>query len=270
MLGPCISIICLALLGIDEPARPRATETKDFKLEIRFFGPQKGALASADLIVRNGIAYEFASELPDEVIIIEPTRSRIVLLDLERRLQTEIGAKQLDASLGKLYSATLAAIERREKSGTRADKVAAAMSRDLIDPRFKTQPDPDPHRLILSNPSVEIRTESVDEPDLYRLQMIMNSLAALNKLSAVREPDAIPPFTRIAALRAVSDTGKQRPIEMSCLYRLAGPPRRLRWTYKLAEVTERESNALKTLDALRLKLKYVTLEEYDADDKEQE
>jgi hypothetical protein len=265
--------VLLASLGADDPKpapspspSPRPPRTPpDFKLSISLYGIRKDPISRADLVVRGGVAYQFLSDEPDEVIVIEPGRSRVVLLDLERKVQTEITSQKLDASLGQLHRATLAAIERREKTGARADKVAAAISRDLIDPEFKVVTHPDGRRLTLTNKSVEVEAVCEEEPDRERLNMIVNCLAAITKLGALRDPENIPPFTRLATLRTIATSQKLRPVEVSYLYRLAGPPRKLRWTFQVvAELSDRERGALGQLDQIRAKTPFIKFEEYEA------
>ena len=123
-------------------------------------------ISEAELVVRNGVAYYFLSDSEDEVILIEPGLSRVVLIDLDRKIQAEITAKQLDGFLAKLYTKTLADVEHLEKNGGRAGKIAATMSRDLIDPQFKVVETPESHKLTLSNPSVEVNALFEDEPQL--------------------------------------------------------------------------------------------------------
>jgi hypothetical protein len=51
---------------------------------------------------------------------------------------------------------------------------------------------------------------------------------------------------------------------MSFLYRLAGPPVRLRWTYELLNgLTDRDQIALARLDKFQVQAKLVTFDEYE-------
>jgi hypothetical protein len=49
-----------------------------------------------------------------------------------------------------------------------------------------------------------------------------------------------------------------RPTDVSILYRLAGPPRKLRWTYKVVpELTDNEREAISRVDSLRATARFV-------------
>ena len=55
-----------------------------------------------------------------------------------------------------------------------------------------------------------------------------------------------------------------RPAELSFVYRLAGPPRKHGWTFRLLEtLTARETEALKRVITLRERTPYVPFERYE-------
>ena len=111
--------------------------------------------------------------------------------------------------------------------------MAAAKSRDLIDPHFTATFDASARRLRLTNKSVEVDAQGETEPDGLRLALISQTLAALVKLDSLRDPQGIPPFPRLEALEALTAGHRLRPSELTFLYRLSGPPQKLRWTYRL-------------------------------------
>src|SRR4051812_7926321 len=80
-----------ATAKLEKPATPR-----DFKLGIAFHGIRKAPITTAELVVRGGVAYYFASEAPEEVLIIDPAAPRIELVDLDRKVQSEISFTKLD------------------------------------------------------------------------------------------------------------------------------------------------------------------------------
>ena len=237
----------------DSPATgPNAPDPKDFKLVINLFGVQKAPVARAELVIRKGVSYQFITEDPEEVTIIDPRQSRLHLLDLKRQIQTEVTRKQLDDGLGRVRERVSDEIERQEKAGGKNNRVLAAISRDLIDPRFVEAFDGPSRRLRLSNAAVEIDALGEPEADPVRLSTIVECLGAIAKLSALREPDNMPPFARLDAFRALSSGHGLRPTEISVLYRLTGPPRRLRWTYQLVpSLTDREREAISQVDRMR-------------------
>lgn len=252
----------------DAPAA-RPAPSSEFKLVVTMFGAGKEPLATADLVARKGVAYQFITEAPAEVLVIDPRGSRLILLDLTRKVQTEVTSCRLDANLERLHRKLTAAVAAKEKSPSRADRVAASMTRDLIDPRFQETYDPRALRLRLKNPTVEVDAVGDREPDAERLMLTVNCLAAIMKLGALRDPDSLPPFTRLESLREIAAVHRLRPTEVSYLYRLAGPPRKLRWTYRLVPtLTEREGQALSRVDAIRRALPAVPYEHYEKTDED--
>jgi hypothetical protein len=235
----------------------------DFKIVVAMYGVRKHPIATAELVARHGRVFQFNSDAPAEVIIHDPSTERIELLDLDRMVQTELSWKVLDAARDRLREAIASAIEKREQEGGRANRVTAAMDRDLIDPHFDTSFDVKANHLRLTNPSVEVDAFGEPESDPARLALMVSVLTSAIKLDATRDPKQIALFTRLEALRALTADRHLRPTEMSFLYRLAGPPRKLRWTYRLVpSLTERELEALSRINRLREKATRVRYERY--------
>jgi hypothetical protein len=116
----------------------------------------------------------------------------------------------------------------------------------------------------LTNPTVTVDATGEPEPDQGRLTLIDAALTAHIRLASVRDPQAIPPFIRLDALHALTASHHLRPTELSFLYRLAGPPRRHRWTYRLIDtLTERELEAIKRVIRLRERTSYVPFNRYE-------
>ncbi len=246
-------------IGGAEPAT-----LNDFKLTIAQFGAGQKSLASEEVVVRNGLAFHFISGESLEVILIDPVRSRLELIDLDRKVRTEVSFRRLEIFQEELFRAINASSVKQEKRGGRANSVSAAMSRNLIDPRFASTYDAMSHKLRLTNSTVEVDAKGEPDSDQTRLGFISRALAILVKLESFRDPTGIPPFSKLAALDGLIESRKLRPTELSFLFRLAGPPKRLRWTYELeSKLTERETEALARIDAMRQRCRLISYEEYD-------
>jgi len=257
-------LACVLAALAANPAPAADGPPADFKLVIHVFGVGKSPLASADLVVRKGVAYQFMTEAADEVMIIDPAQGRMMLLDLGRKVQTEVTAVGLDNALARLHRRLTATVAAREKTGKRADRVEASMTRDLIDPKFTERFDPATNRLRLTNGSVEVDAVGEPEPDPARLIAIVNALAAVAKHDTLREPEALPPFARLAAFRALAAQRGLRPTEITLLFRLAGPPKKQRWTYRLVtSLTDREREAISRVDRLRETAAFVGHDAYE-------
>jgi len=249
------------------PVPPAPAPPADFKLKIALHGVRKTPIATAQMVVRRGVAYQFVSEIREEVLVIDPASARVGLLDLKRKIQTGLSSKQLDAHLSALFGKASAEIARNEAAGTRAGRIDAAMSRDLIEPKFKESAEDGGRKLRLSNATVEVTAVGEPEPDGPRLAMIANGLAAGLKLAAYREPDALPPFTCLDALRRVIAVHRLRPTEIDYIYRLHGPPKRLRWTYEIVPaLTDREVEAVARIEGLLKTARDVPFALYDDED----
>lgn len=262
-----LSILSTACLGADGPP-PAVGAPADFKLKLELFGPiKKEPVAKGELIVRKGVGYQFLAEQLNEITIVDPAQASIVLLDLTRRVQTELSSKRLDNEIGRLHTRLVQSVERLEKSKQRSEQITAAMAKDMTDPNFAETFDDATGKLRLTNRSVELSVTGVAEPDRARLMMVTNCLAALIKLPALRDEESLPPFARLDALRRLSAVRGLRPTEMDLLLRLQGPPQRLRWVWTLVPtLTEREIEAISRLGRVRETAKFVSLEDYEAED----
>ncbi len=163
----------------------------DFKLIVAFYGLGKEPLQKVELVFTKGRAYRFVEEPGLEVVIHEPRSSRLDLLDLARKIRSEVTLKKLETFRANLHDAIAASCAKREASGSRADEVAAAMSRALIDPRLTRTYDERTHLLRLTSGTVEVDARGEPEPDGARLSLIASTLDALIGLESLRAPQGI-------------------------------------------------------------------------------
>jgi hypothetical protein len=264
-LGTTVLALTLGLgiaRGADAPTGPGRAPA-DFKVVVAMYGIRKEPIMTTELVARHGRVFQFNSDAPAEVIIHDPPTERIELLDMDRMVQAELTWKVLDEAQDRLRKAIAQAIEKREKEGGRANRIAAAMSRDLLDPRLSASFDAKTNHLRLINPSVEIDASGEPEGDAARLPLIASTLATSIKLESARNVEQIPPFARLETLRALISERHLRPTEATFLYHLAGPPRKFRWTYRLVpSLTERETEALSRINRLREKASRVRYDRY--------
>jgi hypothetical protein len=248
----------------EEPPSRGGDAAPEFKLETELFDVRKTPEARSELLSRNGTAYQFIEGVTEEVIVIEPARRRVELLDLRRSIRTVLTAQRLDAAVARLHRRLTFDIDRQTQSALRRDRVAAEMDRDLADPRFIESYDPTAHRLRLSNPTVEVVALGEPETERERLDMVTNSLAATTKLAALRDPDGLPPFARLDTLRILSGVRRLRPTEITYLYRLGDRPTKVRWTYRLIpSLTAKEREVLSRIEARLETARMVEFADYD-------
>ena len=241
---------------------PPPAVSGDFKIQADSFALKPEPVTREELVARQGRVYQFATGT-EEVVIIDPARGRVELLDIKRKLQTEIGFAQLDEGLARVKSALGKTIREREAAKGRAGAIEAAMTRDLLDPKLRRSDDPKTGRVRLTNASVEIDADGEPDADAPRLALLTRALESIAKLGAYRVPDDLPPFAELDALAAFPAARKVRPTSISYLYRLAGPPRRFRRTYRLVPtLTDREREAISRVDRLREVATVVRYEQY--------
>ncbi|WP_254053446.1 hypothetical protein [Singulisphaera sp. GP187] len=259
------AVLALGAGGDDQPTStpPSPVGPADYKLVIAMYGVAKEPISTTELVVHKGRAFLFNPGPPLEVMIHDPSAGRLEMIDLKRKIRSEISLKKLDEYTNKLHDAIAAASTKREAQGGKGNQIAAAMSRDLIDPRFSTSYDPAAHRLRLTSPTIEVEGDGVPEPDEARLASIHATLVALAKMDAVRDPRDLPPFPRLEALRALVVDHRLRPTELTFIYRLAGAPQKLRWTFRLEPaLTNREREAIATVEAIHELCRYARFNRY--------
>ena len=243
-LVACLGIS--AARGDDPPSVPA-----DFKIRVASFGLGREPVSTEEIVVRRGRAYVFPSD-SREVVIIEPAGGRVDLLDVGRKVQAEVTFRALDESLAKVKVTMTEAAEAREKAGGRGNVLEARMTRDLIEGGLKLAEGPGPHQFRLANPAVEVDASGEPEVDAPRLAMVAVTLGTIARLGAYRVPNDLPPFAEVEAIAALTGGRRLRPTELSYLYRLAGPPKKFRRTYRLVPtLTEREVEAIARVDRLR-------------------
>jgi hypothetical protein len=227
------------------------TAPSDFKIQVGEFALKKEPVTTSEVVVREGRAYVFPAD-SKEVIVIEPARKRVELVDVGRRVRAEVTFEMLDESLDKVKAGLRKAVETREKQGGRGNLLEARMTRDLFESKLVLTESPKGHRVRLTNPAIEVDADGEPELDAPRLAMVAVVLESIAKLGAFKVPGDLPPFAELEAIAALTGDRKLRPTELTYLYRLNGPPRKFRRTYRLVPtLTDREVEAIGRVEKLR-------------------
>jgi len=259
----CLTLCFAMAVALVARAQPTPPAPADFKLSVVHYEVRKEPINRTEILFWKGRAFHVASDSA-EVIVFNPNTDHIELLDLERMIHTDVTLEKLDNGQAKLRKAINAAIEKKEKAGGKGNQIAATMSRNLIDPKFEESFDAAKGRLRLKNPSVQIELDGEEDADRPRLERISVSLAILAKLGALRDPQAIPCFTRLDALKAMISGRHLRPTEMTVIYRLAGPPKKYRWTYAIVpHLTAEEIGGLSKISAVLERSKVLRFDHYE-------
>jgi hypothetical protein len=253
LAGPLtkLAAVLTLLTSAASPGQGPQPRPADFKLKVAEFGLGREPVSTAEIVFRDGRAYVFPSD-SKEVLIVEPKQRRIDLVDVGRRVQSEVSFAALEESLEKLRVALRRAAEEREKVGGRGNVLEAKMTRDLFETALTIVPGPDPGKLRLTNPAVEVEAMGDPDTDEARLAIIAEVLNSIARLGAYRTPNDLPPFAELAAIASLTGERRLRPTEISYLYRLAGPPKKFRRTYRFVPtLTDREGEAISRVTRLQ-------------------
>ncbi len=257
-----IAIGMTAFLATARGDGPPTPVPADFRLSVESFGAGQEPVYTDEIVVRSGRIYVI-STLTKEVTIIEPSRSSLELLDIGRRVQTELSFEKLDEGMVKLKGSLLATVEKLEKQGGRGKMLEARMTRDLFETKLELTADPKLNRVKLKNPAVEVDAEGEPEADAARLAYVTSALVNIARLGAYRTPNDLPPFVELETIAALTGERTLRPVSITYLYRLAGPPQKLRRKYKLVPtLTAREVEAIKRVDQLRQVARSLRYDQY--------
>jgi hypothetical protein len=242
-----VALLAMASVQGDEPP----VVPGDFKIQVGEFALKKEPVSTQEIVIRQGRAYLFPSD-SKEVTIIEPAQKRVGLVDVGRKVQAQVTFESLDEAVEKIKGNLRDAANAREKLGGRGNSLEAKMTRDLFETKLAIAEGPKAHRLRLTNPAVEVDAAGEPEAEAPRLAMVAVILESIAKLGAFRAPNDLPPFAELEAIAALTGQRKLRPTELTYLYRLAGPPRKFRRTYKIVQnLTDREVEATARVDRLR-------------------
>jgi hypothetical protein len=243
------------------PARP--LNPAEYKLSFRYHELEESATLTGDLIFREGRIYLFFGG-SEEVVLIDPAIETVRLLDIRRRATAELKFATINAAIERYRKDLRDEIAAAEARNTRADRIEAAMDRDLLEPHFKIEANPDRRRIRLTNPTVEVDATGEPEEDGAKRQRMAEALAVMIKLRALRFPDAIPPFSQLDTLTELISARRLRPVEMSFLFRLTGPPEKYVWSYRFVPtLTAREWEAIGRIDALLPQTARMSFERYE-------
>ncbi len=227
------------------PVRPG-----EFKLKFTYDAIDRTQRERGEIFFVPGKSYQFLDG-SDEIVIVEPIRRAVRIVDLARQVQTEISDDHVAVELELIRAESRAIIGAEGAGNGRANQIAAESERDLLEPRFVTSDNPTTGRLSMRNPSVQVEATGVPETNPATLAIVTEALTIDAELRAIRQPDTLPPFAQLDALHALLIDRRRIPTQMTFTFRLAATPKQYRWTYTIVPVlTDREREALGRIDGL--------------------
>jgi len=193
MCRPPFRILGLALLLL--AGQLHAAEPLEMRVESEVFADQGTTPVARSLaLFRDGLVWDFL-EGPGggEIVLHDPARERVVVIDVGRNLKTEVDALRLER-----LSVSLAAWARRSED---------PLVRWSGGPDFETETGRDESTLRLSGPRVryEIVCDDAWSPDAAESYRRFADTAIL--LKALLHPGGLPPFPRLALNKRVAAAG---------------------------------------------------------------
>lgn len=216
-------------------ATTATAQTTAFRVETDVFvGEEPKPVQQTLTLFSSGVAYDFSMDEPNRVVMIDPLRNRIVLLDAEKKLQTQIELTQLTALMDSARNQAIATelavyvrdAEQVEKSGdgktiTVGKKILKYVStlQDSKEPEFAKQ------YAEFADTSAMLNAWQARNPPPFARLSLNREIANLEKL-----PEEISRITFLP------DSGKEVPehqvrCKLHCNWRLSKDDER-----QLAEV----------------------------------
>ncbi len=190
LVAACVSGLIAAGLGFLAPARA----AEEFRIENKVFvGSEKEPRTESTTIFYQGLVYDYLKE-PAEVTVFDPPHRRFILLDLSRRLKTELSADEVAALNHNL----------RDWAAGQSDPYLQF----LADPKFDEQFDGETGTLVLASPWVSYRvvTQVPDNPAVARQYREFSDWYTL--LNTRLNPGSKLPFARLALNEALEKRGR--------------------------------------------------------------
>ena len=190
------------LLAVCAGSKARAAEERGFRVESEVFanGAQEPIARSLTLF-RDGIAWDFlepsaakgGGDAAGEIVLHDPSRERVVLVDPVRNLKTQIDAIRLER-----LSVSLASWAR--KSDDRLVRWAGG-------PDFGEGMTESDDRIELVGPRVRYTIEFATPPTAEAAGLYRRFADTAILLKALVRPGGLPPFPRLAINRRVAAAG---------------------------------------------------------------
>jgi len=140
----CISVLLAWVVLILTQATSRAD---DFRIENSVFTEEdeeneQGPSLRSTTIFHRGVVYDFLND-PPEVIIFDPANSRLILLDVERKLRTDLSPTIVRQAIERLKSLSVGTKDRRKQF--------------LYDPIFEKNVDEETSEQVFDSPWMSYR-----------------------------------------------------------------------------------------------------------------
>lgn len=166
----------------------------DFRVENRvFLDDEEEPRAQSTTLFYHGVVYDYLED-PAEVTVFDPSRGRFILLDLKRRVRTEVPAERVEKLV--------------ERVGQWAGEHSDPFLRFLAKPELDTDFDPDSGVLTLASKWLTYRAETEAAPSEAASRQYREFCDAYSKLNTLLNPGGRPPFARLELDAALARHGR--------------------------------------------------------------
>jgi len=173
-----------------------AGESLEMRVESEVFADGGATPVARSLtLFRDGLAWDFLDGPggDGEIVLHDPARERVVVIDVRRNVKTEVDALRLER-----LSVSLAAWARR--SDDRLVRWAGG-------PEFAPEPGADEGTLRLAGPRVRYEIVADDAPSADAAETYRRFADTAILLRALLHPGGLPPFPRLALNKRVAESG---------------------------------------------------------------
>ena len=206
------ALVC-GLWAAGAAAQSDPNEVAEFRVENRLFvDNEKEPHSESTTIFFHGIVYDYLKK-PAEVTVFDKARGRFVLLDVTRRVHTEIGTDKISAFTEALRQRVLAHSD--------------PLVQFLAEPKFEEHLDEAGNQLTFSSPSMTYRLTTIPADSQAIARQYREFSDWYSRLNTLLTPGSRPPFARMV-VNAALEKRQAFPSEIQLTLRLkkAVPPKR--------------------------------------------
>jgi hypothetical protein len=176
-----------------------AMAAEQFRVENRVFvGDEKAPRIESTTLFCNNVAYDYLAK-PEEITVFDKNHDRFLLLDVHRRVKTEVSTAQVHEFTERL----------RQWASSQPD----AFLKFLVDPRFEEQADDATSEMTFSSPWLTYRVVATDAESEEMVRTYTEFSNWYGQLNTLLNPGTRPPFARMR-VNAVLESRQLFPQEV--------------------------------------------------------
>jgi hypothetical protein len=190
----CLASAAVVAITAGGPSVGGAAVSSDFRIENQVFvAGEKEPRIRSTTIFREGVVYDYLDQ-PAEVTIFDQQHGRFVLLDMTRRIKTELSTERV--------------LEFTERLKQWSEEQSDPFVRFLADPQFETELDASSGQWSFASPWMEYRLTTIDVDREAVSRQYREFSDWYCRLNTMLNPGARPPFARMAVNSALAERGQ--------------------------------------------------------------